>query len=289
MFLCPVTGKPFLLEADALKCAEAARRKVAREKEARKKERERAAAEEALALIKQDKADYIRLNLENVSALVPMMVSKMKEFYNIDLIDLRITANFTDALSCSHNSPIGCPTNWGSRDKDAPSNYPGWSGRIECQGKAPKEIIGTGHHKEDGISERLFGRWSHGNLISGFHTSSGCGGRFNGDCHLSMGFGFFLQDFPKLLAKHLIWTENRRLTNSNNTMMNELMNDARAYASHQETYVDLIEEIGRLEYLKTESFNRGMQEFRDSHPVRLHEVVPEYAELCNNFGGRNYR
>jgi len=52
-----------------------------------------------------------------------------RENFYIKVTGLRL--RWSDEVSNSHNCPRGGKTNWGRRDPDAPTSYPGWSGRIE--------------------------------------------------------------------------------------------------------------------------------------------------------------
>lgn len=66
--------------------------------------------------------------IEEFSDLVPVMVN--------DILKTRVLIGFGWNLSYSlsvsntHHCPIGGVTNWGGRDENAPTGYPGWHGRI---------------------------------------------------------------------------------------------------------------------------------------------------------------
>jgi len=49
------------------------------------------------------------------------------------LTSIKIKLHWNDAVYNSHCAPIGKKTNWGGRDKEEPTSYPGWTGDIEYQ------------------------------------------------------------------------------------------------------------------------------------------------------------
>jgi hypothetical protein len=117
----------------------------------------------------------------------------------------RFDVSWNPTVSNSHSCPHNGVTNWGDRDKTAPTSYPGWSGRIEWIVKWPKEW--------DGI-------YLGGDLFSGgtfrtgrqrAHTGTGGGGgmRYSEKhkCHVqsfSYDFRIYAADWPgmaRVIAK----------------------------------------------------------------------------------------
>ena len=146
----------------------------------------------------EKKSDYIRLNLERVSDLGDMLITKSKEFYNSTISDLKIKLRFC-FVSNYHGSPLNGHTNWGGHKKHLPTGYDGWSGNIRCLVN-----INRDPHKNEflpGANLHLFGYSG----FRGFHTSSGCGGDEFGKYPMDIGFYFFINDFPLLKKRYDKW------------------------------------------------------------------------------------
>lgn len=123
-------------------------------------------------------------------------VPELLEFTQFDV-------RWNPAVSNSHSCPHNGVTNWGNHDKNAPTSYPGWTGRIEWIVRWPKEWDGWY------LGGDLF---SGGTFRTGrqrAHTGTGGGGgmRYSKKhgCHIqSFGYDFriFAADWPGL-ARHL--------------------------------------------------------------------------------------
>jgi uncharacterized C2H2 Zn-finger protein len=93
-----------------------------------------------------------------------------------------LDVSWSESVSNSHNSPRNGVSNWG-RDKDKPTGYPGWGGRIEFQ-----------------LSHDLgFGSDVFRNV--GIHTGTGGGTRDN---RYGYDVKFFASDWPEL-AKSVLF------------------------------------------------------------------------------------
>lgn len=66
--------------------------------------------------------------IEEFSDLVPVMVNDILK--TRALIGFGWNLSYSPNVSNSHDCPIGGVTNWGGRDENAPTGYPGWHGRI---------------------------------------------------------------------------------------------------------------------------------------------------------------
>jgi hypothetical protein len=289
-FECAVTGKLFKTAEAALKCAEAAKKKIAKEKADRKKEKDKMIADEAAHQEKLRKADWIRMNLEDIRDLPGLLVSMAKEFYDIDIINLSISGMcFSDTLSCSHNAPLNCPTNWGSRDKKNPSSYPGWSGRISCESKAPKDLIKSFGRSsfDNSFNDIMFGHFSGGGLFRGMHTSSGCGGRFNDPgCKTSIGFGVFVQDFPKLQEKYIRWKSERAADFRNREATAAAVRESRNFANNNEAALALQQTINEITEERRVLMNTLAIDYMASHLPSQEIISDDFDLLKANFGSR---
>lgn len=71
------------------------------------------------------------------------------QFKNQPTLDwIKIDLHWSNTVSNSHNAPFGKKTNWGSRLKDEPTNYPGWIGNINYQ--VSEYISGLGSEMWEG-------------------------------------------------------------------------------------------------------------------------------------------
>ena len=163
-----------------------------------------------------NKADFIRLNLELLSDLPDMLVSKAKDFYDIDVEDLCIKVKYDAHVSNSHGAPIKGKINWGGRNLDAPRNYPGWRGWIEANVKSN----GNGRQYFNYAVETLFGHKG----FTGFHCGGGMPGKSNGESKMNIAFYFFIDDFPLLKSSLEKWKILRTFEISNRNWPNLELN-----------------------------------------------------------------
>lgn len=98
-----------------------------------------------------------------------------------ELISLSLKINgYNQTLSNSHDCPRKGVTNWGNRDKDAPTSYPGWRGRINFSVTCSTS----------------FGS----NYFEGTPICTGSGG--GGDESKSYDLQLWAADFPVIWEKH---------------------------------------------------------------------------------------
>jgi len=122
------------------------------------------------------------------------VVCPVPELLEFERFDVRWNPTVSNSHSCPHNGV----TNWGVRDKDAPTSYPGWSGRVDWIVRWPKEWDGVylGSDLFKGLHGYNTGRQR-------AHTGTGGGGgmRYSEKhgCHVqSFGYDFrmYAADWP---------------------------------------------------------------------------------------------
>ncbi len=86
----------------------------------------------------------------------------------LEFTEFRLT--WSDHVSNSHDCPVGGVTNWGNRDPDAPTGYPGWQGRMDWVYAWPKEWDGVY------LGSDLFGGFANHYGRSRVHTGTGGSG-----------------------------------------------------------------------------------------------------------------
>lgn len=137
------------------------------------------------------KSDYIRLNLASIHDLPEMFVEKSMELYGIEITDLAIKLEFNDHMSNYHVCPINGHTNWGGRNTNLPTGYPGWQGNIEFESKYKENIFNLEKIKLEAFLENTI-------KFKGLNTCGGMPGRIN-QHKTSLCFYVFLEDFPLLV------------------------------------------------------------------------------------------
>lgn len=101
--------------------------------------------------------------------------------FEIQIVKLNVRWN--PHVSNSHDAPYDGVTNWGRRDENAPTSYPGWEGHITVK---MSEV--------DTFSSKVLER-------TGINTGSGGGG---GNDLYSYGVIFFDSDWPELTRKQQV-------------------------------------------------------------------------------------
>lgn len=137
---------------------------------------------------KSDPYDWKQVGKTYKKVVCP--VPRLLEFERFDV-------RWNPAVSNSHSCPHNGVQNWGNRDPNAPTSYPGWSGRLDWIVAWPKEWDGVY------LGGDLFkGLFSHGGRQRA-HTGTGGGGgmRYSEKhgCHVqSFGYDFklFAADWP---------------------------------------------------------------------------------------------
>ncbi len=121
------------------------------------------------------------------------VVCPIPELLEFTTFDVRWSPSVSNSHSCPHNGV----TNWGVRDPDAPTSYPGWSGRVEWIVRWPKEWDGV--YLGSDLFKGLFGNGGRQRAHTG--TGGGGGMRYSEKhkCHVqSFGYDFkmFAADWP---------------------------------------------------------------------------------------------
>ena len=165
-------------------------------------------------------ANSVRLEAENFEDIFVLLKKYAKEYMDVDIsfssekdwygISCLNSWRFGN-VSNTHNRPIGGVTNWGHKDKDSPTSYLGWNGRFVGKIVSPKTVVARGRKEGIGLTSIIRSSFSNthfGFLFEGFNTSGGSfGNPFDGSGCI------FLDDFPKLKAKHdqLVLLEKQEL------------------------------------------------------------------------------
>jgi hypothetical protein len=119
------------------------------------------------------------------------VICPIPELLEFTTFDVR----WNPAVSNSHSRPHNGVTNWGVRDPNAPTSYPGWSGRVEWIVRWPKEWDGVY------LGSDLF-RDGFGSRVRAYSGTGGGGGMRWSEkhgCHVqSFGYDFrmFAADWP---------------------------------------------------------------------------------------------
>lgn len=273
-FICPVTKKHFKTENEA---------KLSAEKALAKKEQEKFT--ESLQKVSEEeflkKADWVRLNVENVSDIPALIKQKGKEFWDLDF-DIKLSYLHFGEKSNSHSAPIGKKTNW-SRSANEPTTYLGWSGRV----------VGTvnGYKAENSsnvsVANIVFARY--GNVgFRGFYCGSGSSGEVNGGCVLDMDILFFLDDFPKLKEKYNKFVLVKEEVDLYNEGLDESRIKSNNFAFLRNDVVELDRKIDELSATKLKLVEKYSKEFFDKNKPEIPKISKKTLDNLNeNFPGSN--
>jgi len=273
VYICPETGKKCRSRAEAERSAAAAIK--AKEDAAITAEQRKLAEKSNL-----EKKDWVRLNATNVSEIENLIVEKAKEFWGFDCeVDINVTFG---QVSNSHAAPIGKKTNWSSSDKNYPTSFLGWSGRIKAWLRNYKKSKNSG----ESANSLLFGSYYGGGGgpgFRGFHTSSGCPGDAGGQYPMDIGFYFFLEDFPKLAESYeLFKTEYQKIINHKGNLQSQ--NEAASrYANSCQDVLDL--EAQAYELMKKANILKSQhsQKYILDNPVQAPTIDPQLDTIKENF------
>jgi hypothetical protein len=275
MFKCLETGKLFTTKSQAIKSANKA--KAARELAEEKAKLALATKEE-----KEKLRNYIRLNLQNISDLSDMLVQKAKEFYDIDIENLSIRLYFSERVSNSYSCPINGVTNYCDKDRDKPTGYPGWAGRIRASVKIPKSLLSNIDPFLDSANDILFNNYN--SCFTGFHTGSGCPGSVNRDYDMDISFYLFLEDFPLLQEKYNKYVIEKNKIAKNKELLNTQSNNSYNYAINSDIYKSYHAHVVEIKNKLTTLQKSLQDEYIANNPVVLEEI-DNYEELESNFKG----
>ena len=277
VYICPETGKKCRSKAEAERSAKAA---------VKAKEEAKLAAEQAklIETSNLEKCDWLRLNLTDIESLPTLITQKAKEFWNIDL-EVSIKVSF-GSVSNSHGAPIGRKKNWSASDKNYPTSFPGWYGQIVGKVKNfQKKKNGC-----DSVSGLFFNPYSKTMGFRGFHTSSGCPGDLGGGYPMDIGFYFFLEDFPLLVAKYERFVQNQEIINLYNDKLWEMVDKAITLADNEKEVTDLDTQIEELTHKRGNLFKKFKENYISEHFEKPPVISDDYTSLQNMFvSNYNYR
>lgn len=165
--------------------------------------------------IHHERIHRARNEATSIHNFVELIVKYSKEWYGIEVGFKEYPNGTLKPLSSSHNSPVGCPQNWGGHgDKDEiPRTYLGWQGRWEGQAVGTVPNLGTVDY---GTFRRPKEQADLGFLrvvFPGINTGTGCpGDKFSIEGKL------FLHDFPKIVEEYKSRNLILDLTNPNSNV-----------------------------------------------------------------------
>tara|TARA_Y100000310_G_scaffold30979_1_gene29408 strand:- start:10750 stop:11646 length:897 start_codon:yes stop_codon:yes gene_type:complete len=186
---CDVCGKLHKRKAEHTKCVN----KHKREQEQLEKQR-----------VIQEHWEHLRDKPRLEATSVDHFVELVKECINLKLkaegnkatcVDLKVSVSYSNGISNSHSSPVSGVCNWSERDKDKPTSYPGYGGRVwVAYSKDPGGFAG-------------------GSLVTYYRLHTGAGGygaygssdfqdHLNDGCYcLTYDCKIFLDDLPLVKAE----------------------------------------------------------------------------------------
>lgn len=209
----------------------------------------------------------LRLNLDNIKDLPAMLKDGCKTL-GLD-IDAKFNIHFTDSIRPSHDSPIGTDTDW--YDKKG-IRLNGFSGEAIISAKS----IGWKTDRNESIADIL-----RRNFI-GLHFGTGCPGVVD-KYQLRIGFHIYLDDFPKLKAKHAIFANGKRIKAEYDSVVNDRNSEAANYAETSALIKNLESKIKALDTVRAEKFDQFLTAYKKSFPV-AEPVYPEgYLEAKKMF------
>lgn len=147
--------------------------------------------------------DYIRLNSKTLYDIHNLLVEVNYELFGLIFNIPEISkGEFELQQVCNyHSAPIGKRTNWGGRDKNYPTEFPGW--KIMNTRGTIRNTYGVEPTKKDieKIDSVLFENFTWCKFdtieIQRFHNGFNIG-TFNGGYDFMGCFDFFIDDFPHI-------------------------------------------------------------------------------------------
>lgn len=283
-YICPETGNMFATEKEATESA------LRFKEEQEKKQKQKLKAEEELRN-RENLVNYTRLNLTNIYDLGKMINKKAKEFWGLDL-DINIHIGGFGKVSCSHAAPIGKKTNWGGRDRNLPTSYLGWNGKIEGTLKNFK--------RKGAFYERATSDMSVRDIIQscfkGIYCGSGsCGGIEKRIGEINMDCQMFLMDFPLLQEAYENFAKNSEREYDYENKIMRRNTDAQIYIGLQEDVKarqKLLDKIKKCYDRKSDEqkkiINEYIKQYEEQHPVDLPEMIGSYEDQIKMFNGASY-
>lgn len=270
VYLCPETGKKCRSRAEAERSAAAVIK--AKEDAVIAAEQNKLAQESNL-----EKKDWVRLNATDVADISKLIEEKAKEFWGIEsIIDINVTFG---QVSNSHGAPIGKKTNWSRQNKNYPTSFLGWSGRIKGSLINYKS---TKKHMES-VGDILFNQYGTATGFRGFHTSSGCPGSIVGDNPMDIGFYFFLEDFPKLAESYeLFKTEFKKIIDYKDKL-NDQSVSCNCYIDSCQDIIDLKDQVCKLQIQIGELRNKHSRKYTLDNPIEAPTIDPQFNTIKEYF------
>lgn len=270
VYICPETGKKCRSRAEAERSAAAVIK--AKEDAVIAAEQNKLAQESNL-----EKKDWVRLNATDVADISKLIEEKAKEFWGIEsIIDINVTFG---QVSNSHGAPIGKKTNWSRQNKNYPTSFLGWSGRIKGSLINYKS---TKKHMES-VGDILFNQYGTATGFRGFHTSSGCPGSIVGDNPMDIGFYFFLEDFPKLAESYeLFKTEFKKIIDYKDKL-NDQSVSCNGYIDSRQDIIDLKDQVCKLQIQIGELRNKHSRKYTLDNPVEAPTIDPQFNTIKEYF------
>lgn len=273
VYICPETGKKCSSRAEAELSAAAA---IKAKEDAVIAEEQRKLAEKS----NLEKKDWIRLNATNVSEIESLIVQKAKEFWGFDC-DIKIKVSFGQ-VSNSHGAPFSKKTNWSGGDKNYPTSFLGWSGRVVGSIKNYKKT----KYGMDSVGSLLFNNYTGNTGFRGFHISSGCPGDAEGKYPMDIGFYFFLEDFPKLAESYELFKTEYKKTIDYEEEIKDLYFQAELYANLRPDVIDFENQAHELNKKADTLKSQYSEKYILDNPVTPPTIDPRLETIQDNF--RNY-
>lgn len=171
-----------------------------------------------------------RLTCDSIPAIEAYVQEKLSDLTGVP-VKVFMDVKYTPSVSNSHSCPIDGVTNWGSRDADKPTSYPGYQGQIKIiWGDAKIKLKSYHGGRVDYLSS------DHITMFAGLNTGSGGAG--NSSC--SYGLRLFDADFPKLVEARTIAQEELQKA----TLAHEIVSKEASIKAQQEPeYIRAMENL----------------------------------------------
>jgi len=152
--------------------------------------------------------------LDELFDMVKVVINdNLKEIGELRVTGLGLRLIENSSVSVWHDAPIGCKTNWGGRDKNAPRYYEGYTGRIwlrvndKYSAWTNDLFRGSATHTGTGGGGSYDGQWNKINILF-FKAPKRLKKKFIDPQITSYDCKVFLQDFPILqekVEKEKVW------------------------------------------------------------------------------------
>jgi len=274
-YICPETGEKYLSRAEAERSAAAVIK--AREEKRIAAEQKKLAEQSNL-----EKQDWIRLNATNIEEIPQLIEQKAKEFWGINC-KVKIDVSF-GKVSNSSNAPFGKKTNWSGENKNYPTSFLGWRGKIVAHFSNYKKKAG---HFDYSISNVLFCENGRGIGFKGFYTGTGCPGDIGGEYPMDIGFSFFLEDFPKLAESYKLFKKEYQKVLDNKEDVRHLMSKAEMAVNTHQGVNKIADQIFNLNMELEQLKEEVRKKYILDNPVAPAKIDPRLEGLKEIFKSDN--